>query len=179
MANDQMSDNLKVTVEKAERYTLVALASAVLFAALSLPDPKIGDPVKWQLWGVPLVVAPPLALVILYVLYFGSCLLADNMLLHVRDLAARLEDKEHVRVVLSYPSILTVSPIGRLFGTILPAALIIFGLIKSQLQGVYQLHYLAWWFAYGFALSGVLVYLRVQMIVVPNLGATRNTQRPQ
>ncbi len=43
MANSPISENLKATIKQAERYTLVALSSAVVFAALSLPNPKAGD----------------------------------------------------------------------------------------------------------------------------------------
>jgi hypothetical protein len=170
MANGRISENLEDTIKEAERYTLVALSSAVVFAALSLPNPKAGTVLEWELFGVPLTVAPQLTLIVLYLVYVGSCLLADNMLIHVRDLATKLADKEQVSAILSYPTILTVSPIGRLFGTILPAALVIFGLVKIHLQEVYQLPLAAWWFAYGFALSsGVVVYLRVWRFVVPNL----------
>jgi len=171
MANNLISENLKDSIKQADRYTLLALSSAVVFAALSLPnpDPEAGAVLNWTLLGVPLTATPQLALVILYLVYVGSCLLADNMLIHVRDLADKIEDKEQVRAILSCPTILTVSPIGRLFGTMLPAALIVFGLIKVHLQGVYQIPLVAWWFAYGFALSGALVYLRVRMFVVPNL----------
>ncbi len=136
MADSPISENLKATIKQAERYTLVALSSAVVFAALSLPNPKAGD-VKWELLGVPLTVTPPLALVVLYLVYVGSCLLADNMIIHVRDLAAKVATKEQVRAILSCPTILTVSPIGRLFGTVVPAALVIFGLVKVHFQGVY------------------------------------------
>jgi hypothetical protein len=45
--------------------------------------------VKWQLLGFPLEFQPPLALVALYLVYCFSCVLADNMLLHVRDLIAQ------------------------------------------------------------------------------------------
>jgi hypothetical protein len=176
MPNSPISENLKTTIQQAERYTLVALSTAVVFVALSLPNPKVGDVLKWELLGVPLSVAPPLALVVLYFVYVGSCLLADNMLFHVRDLSDKFEDKEEVRAILSYPTILTVSPIGRLFETVLPAALVIFGLIKAHSQGVYQLHFVAWWLAYGFALSGVLVYCRVKMFVVPNLYPERRNR---
>ncbi len=173
MANKQISENLRDTIKQAERYTLLALSSAVVFAALSLPNPGAGDVVNWKLLGVPLPVAPQLALVVLYFVYVGSCLLAENMLIHVRDLADRLEDREEVRAILSCPTILTVSPIGRLFGTVLPAALVVFGLIKVHLQGVYELPSWAWWVGYGFAFSGALVYLRVRRFVVPNLYAER------
>ena len=175
MANIAVSENLKATINQAERYTLVALSSAVVFAALSLPNPKAGDPLELELFGVPLTVAPQLALVLLYLVYFGSCFLADNMLIHVRDLSAKLGDKEQVSAILSCPTILTVSPLGRLFGTVLPAALVVFGLAKVHSQGVYQLPLVAWLAAYAFAPLGVLVYVRVWQFVVPNLYRERKT----
>jgi hypothetical protein len=170
MANNLIAENLKATIGQAQRYALVALSSAVLFAVLTLPNPSSGDMIKWQLLGVPLNVAPPLALIGLYIVYVGSCVLADNMLIHVGDLVDKLGDKEEARAVLSYPTILTVSPLGRFFGTLLPTALVVFGLVKVHLQGVYQLYQPVWWFLYGFtALMGLAVYIHVQRFVVPNL----------
>lgn len=168
--NTHVAENLKATIEKAERYVLVALSSASVFAVLSFAKVKGGDVVRWELLGFPLDFSPPLALVVLYFLYFFSCLLADNMLLHIRDLAAKLDDKNQVSDILGYPSILTVSPIASFLGTVAPAALVIVGLAKTHAQGVYPLHYVVWCFAYGFGLSGLLVYLRVYKIIVPHLG---------
>lgn len=169
MTDNSISENLKDTIKQAERYTLLALSSAVVFAALTLPNPKEGDVVNWELLGVPLPIAPQLALIVLYLVYVGSCLLADNMLIHVRDLSDKIKNKELVPAILSYPTILTVSPIGRLLGTVLPAILVVFGLMKTHFQGVYKLPSPVWWFAYGFALIGIMVYLRVRRFVLPNL----------
>ena len=140
MPNNLIAENLKATIGQAQRYALLALSNAVLFAVLTLPDPSSGDIIKWQLLGVPLNIAPPLALIVLYFVYIGSCILADNMLIHVGDLVDKLGNKEEARAVLSYPTILTVSPLGRFFGTLLLAALVVFGLAKIHWQGVYQLY---------------------------------------
>ena len=169
MFNGLISENLRATIGQAQRYLLIALSSAVVFAALSLPNPLSGGVVKWELLGIPLNISPPLALIVLYSVYIGSCILADNMLIHVGDLVDRLGDKEQARAILSYPTVLTVSPIGRFFGTVLPAALVIFGLAKVHFQGVYQLPLVVWWCAYGLSLMGVVVYSRVCRFVMPNL----------
>lgn len=175
--NTLIAENLKATVGQAQRYTLVALSSAALFAVLTLPSPSAGD-VKWQLLGVPVAIAPPLALVVLYLAYLGSCLLADNMLLHVRDLADKLGDLEQTRAVLSYPTALTVSPVGRFCATVLPAVLVILGLGKIHWQSMYQLHPVAWFFAYTVAgATGLSLYSRAQRCLKPNLYPER--QRPK
>jgi hypothetical protein len=175
--NNLIAENLKATIGQAQRYTLVALWSAVIFVVLTLPNPSSGNMINWQLLGVPLSIPPPLALIALYFVYIGSCILADNMLIHVGDLVDKLGDIEQARAVLSYPTILTVSPLGRFFGAVLPAVLVIFGLAKIHVQGVYQLHPVVWWFAYGLSLMGVVVYARVQRFVVPNLYPERRRKQ--
>ncbi len=65
---------------------LLALSSATVFLVSSLAQPKNGEVVEWGLLGFPLSLEPPLALAVLYLVYIISCLLADNMILHVRDL---------------------------------------------------------------------------------------------
>jgi hypothetical protein len=169
--NSRLSENLKATLEKAERYVLVALSSAAAFAVLSLPEAQTGAPgegVKWTLLGFSLNFDPRLALLMLYVLYVFSCVFADNMLLHVRDLAERLNDPREVRSVLSHPTILTVSPIGRFVVTVIPAALVCLGLAKSHFTGAFELPWPVWWVAYGFGgFLGLGVYIRVSQCIAP------------
>ena len=171
--NSRISENLKATLEKAERYVLVGLSSAVAFAVLSLPEAQTGGPgegVKWTLLGFSLNFDPRLALLMLYVLYFFSCLFADNMLLHVEDLVQRLNDSVEVRAILTYPTILTVSPIGQFVVTVIPAVLICLGLAKSHYSGIFELPQFVWWVAYGFGgLLGVEVYVRVRQCIAPHL----------
>lgn len=171
--NDRLSENLKATLEKAERYILVALFSAVVFAVLSLPEAQTGAPgegVKWTLLGFSLNFDPRLALLILYAVFFFSCLFADNMLLHIRDLAKRLNNPIEVRAVLTHPTILTVSPIGQFVVTVIPSVLICLGLTKSLNSGGFQLPWFVWWVAYGFGgFLGVLVYARVLQCIAPHL----------
>jgi hypothetical protein len=165
-----IADNLRATVGQAQRYLFVALSSAALFAALTLPNPSPGELVKWQLLGVPLSITPPLVLIVLYFIYIGSFYLADNMLIHVGDLADRLADKEEVRAILSYPTVLTASPVGRTASILLPAALVVFGLIRLYLQGIYHLHGAVWWFVSIFAGQlGPALLIHVQRFIVPNL----------
>jgi hypothetical protein len=170
---NRLSENLKATLEKAERYVLVALSSAVAFAVLSLPEAQTGAPgdgVKWTLLGFSLNFDPRLALLMLYVLYFFSCIFADNMLLHVRNLGKRMKDPLEVHAVVTHPTILTVSPIGQFVVTVIPAILICLGLAKSHLSGVFELPPFVWWIAYGFGLLlGVVVYVRVWQCIIPYL----------
>ncbi len=170
IGNNAAADNLKATIEKTERYVLLALSSATVFLVLSLAQPKNGDVVEWELLGFPLSLEPPLALAVLYLVYIISCLLADNMILHVRDLTAKL-DSEQMGTAFSYPSVLTVSPIGRFIGTVIPAIFMVIGV--WNVQQFYPMHYIVWWFAYGFGLISILVYLRVRMFIVPCLDGSK------
>lgn len=178
----QISENLKITLEKAERYTLLALTSAVAFAVLSLPA-RTGTPseVKWSLLGFELDFDPRLALLMMYGLYAFSCLFADNMLLHVQDLATRNEPTE-VREMLMYPTILTVSPIGQLAVTVIPGILICFGLWRSYVGGVFNMPWIAWWFAFGYGgVAGLEVYARVRLCIdktLRDLPAVRSDKTP-
>lgn len=169
---DRLSDNLKETLEKAERYTLVALFSAVVFAVLSLPEVQVGAPgegVKWTLLGFSLSFDPRLALLILYVVFVFSCLFADNMLLHIRNLVKEKDPKE-VGEILAHPTILTVSPIGRFAVTVIPSLFIIFGLWRSYNSGGFQLPSYIWWVVYAFGgLLGPWVYGRVWHCIRPHL----------
>ncbi|UCG55403.1 MAG: hypothetical protein JSV32_04150 [Dehalococcoidia bacterium] len=171
--NSRLLESLKSTLGKVERYVLVALFSAVVFAVLSLPEAQIGvapgEGVKWTLFGFSLNFDPRLALIVLYALFFFSYLLADNMLLHIRDLTKRL-NKTDVQAVLTHPTILTVSPIGQFVVTLIPSVLICLGLAKSHYSGSFQLHSLVWWFAYGFGgLLGPAVLVRVRQYIAPYL----------
>ena len=167
--NNHVAENLKTTIDKAERYILAALSSAVVFYVLSFAKVKDGDVVKWELLGFPMDFSPPLALVVLYLLCIFSYLLADNLLLHIRDLITRLNDQDQVSDILGYPSILTVSPLGSYLATVIPGTLIIFGIWNLSTQGVYPLHYAVWYFAGGFGgVLGLAVCIRIHKIISPH-----------
>lgn len=167
MIKDQIAQNLKDTIKQAERYVLLTMSSALLFAALALPNPSGGSEIKWSLFDVPVFVPPWLAMIVLYFLYLGFWFMADNMMVHVRDLASKFEDKEEVRAVLSCPTILTVSPLGRFIVSVTPPALIGFALIKVYIQGIFQLPFWVFLLAFGFGIGSSLIYLRIQKFVVP------------
>jgi hypothetical protein len=180
LVNSRLSENLKATLEKAERYVLVTLSSSVAFAVLSLPKANTGassEAVKWTLLGFSLDFDPRLALLILYMLYFFSCIFADNMLLHVKDLAKRLKkvDPGEVHAVMTHPTILTVSPIGQFVVTVIPAVLVCLGLARSHFTGTFALPGPVWWTGYGFGgLLGLGVYARVWQCVAPYLKDIQN-----
>ena len=98
------------------------------------------------------------------------------MLLHARELAARLNKlgPGEVRAILTHPTILTVSPIGQVVVSVIPAVLVCLGLAKSHSAGTFVLPGPVWWIAYGFGGSlGALVYVRVWQCVAPYLGDER------
>lgn len=169
-ANNHTAENLKAAIEKAEHYVLVASSSAVVFCVLSFARIRIGDVVKWQLLGFPMDFSPPLALVVLYLLYIFSCILADNMLLHIRDLIERLGDKDQASDILGYPSILTVSPLAIYLATIMPGPLVMIGIWNLATQGIYTLHYSIWYFAGGFGgVLSLVIYFKVHKIIKPHV----------
>ena len=158
---------------------LVALSSAVVFSVLSLPEAQMGvspsEGVKWTLLGFSLNFDPRLALLIMYALFFFSCLFADNMLLHIRDLTKRLKDPKEVNEVLAHPTILTVSPIGQVVITVIPSIFICLALWRIHSSGSFQLHWFIWVLVYGYGgLIGPMVYLRVRQCIIPYLSAPEN-----
>lgn len=158
-----MKDYMKATIDKAERYVLLGLSSAAIFLALSLAEPKPGAVVKWELLGFPLSVEPPLALVVLYLVYVFSSVLADNMILHARDIA-RLSQGEKTESLFGHPSILTVSPIGSGMSTVVPGAIIAGGIFN--IRGDYSLPPMMAWCLAGFAfILGIAVFSRTLMIM--------------
>ncbi len=157
--NPRFLENLKTTIERIDRYMLLGCSSAIVFCAYSLPNARHtvpGDIVNWQLLGFSLQFAPSFALVALYLLYCFSCLMMDNMLLHVRDLAralrreagsnvvAQARVKSEIAATLSHPTAVTVSPIGQIACTIVPALLIVCGLVTSASSGSYRFPPLYW-----------------------------------
>jgi hypothetical protein len=166
-AKTKIADSLKATIEKAERYVLLGLSSAAVFLALSLAEPKSGDVVEWELLGFPLSIEPPLALVLLYLLYVFSGILADNLFIHARNLAEKL-DVVKTGIVLSHPSILTVSPIFSFVGTVVPGVLVTIGI--WLIQGDYSLHSMVWWILSGYALVfSIFLYLHFWRYIRPYL----------
>jgi len=154
--------SLTSTIDKADFYALTMLASSVAFVILCFPEAQkgqAGKPVKWQLLGFPLNFQPALALVVLYCIFFFSALLTDNMLLHVGDIALRINDTRVTSDLLMHPSVLTVSPIGRFVTTAFPSLLVVLGLWRLRSKGQYVLPGLAWWLLMGWGFSGALIFL--------------------
>jgi hypothetical protein len=169
-----MSDNLvaslKATLDKAERYALTSLASSVAFAILSFPEAVTtlpGQPVKWQLLGFPLDFQPVLALVVLYCIYIISCVLADNLLIHVGEITGTINNRALVAEVLTHPTVLTVSPIACILATAFTSVLVIAGLLRIWWCGDYGLPTLALVLAGAFALGRVIVFVRVRQHITP------------
>ncbi len=163
--NDLLVASIKSTIDKADTYALTMLASSIAFAILCFPEAQKGQadqPVKWQLLGFPLNFQPPLALIVLYCIFFVSSMLTDNMLLHIGNLVRRINDQRLVSGVLTHPSVLTVSPIGRFLVTVVPGLFVLVGLWRLWSKGQYRLPGTVWFSLAGFALLGsVFVYLRV------------------
>lgn len=179
MKNDILSENLKDTIKYAERYVLFALACSIGFFVLSLPKPVGNQLVNWNLLGVPLSISPQLALIFLYLMNICAGLLANNMLIHVRDLVEQINDKEHVKAILSYPTVLTVSPTIRSGSTLLNTVFIVLGLIKIYMEGAYQLPNAVWWIGYGFSLVGVSNYFTILRFVKPYIYPEKKREKHQ
>ncbi len=184
----RLSTNLEKTLEKAERFAITALFSALLFSALSLPKATVSGSVIWTLLGLPVKLDPRLALLILYALYVFSCFLADNMLLHARDLALRVKDPAEVGNILTYPTLLTASPFGHFAVTWLPGVLVCFGVVMCYYNGGFPgTPLLVWWLLGMFGgLLGIGVSLSFRfkglLSIVPGLkeqlwGARRSQQK--
>lgn len=189
MENNILIENLKETIKKAERYNIISLTSSIAFVILTLPN-KVNDSfepsglmhqeasnIEWTLFGIPLSISPQLALIVFYILFVSSGFLASNLYIHISDLANKISNSEKVREILSYPTVLTVSPLGRFVCTILPSAFIIVGLIKINIQKTYDIHWIVWIFAYGFSLTGIKIYSQLKKYVVPNLFPERNREK--
>ncbi len=170
-SKNAVADNLKETIKKIERFVWFAFISATVFFVLSLT--KL-DVVELELWGFPLRLGQPLALAALYLVYVFSCLVADNLIRHFRDLANKL-DSDQIAAVFGTPSLLIVSPIVRFAGTVIPGILI--GTGVWNVQKFYPMHYIVWWFAFGFGLIlSILVYVLVSMIIAPYLNDSNNSK---
>jgi len=157
--------SIKSTIDKADSYALAMLASSLAFTVLCFPEAQVqqtDQSVKWQLLGFPLNFQPALALIVLYCIFVVSSLLTDNMLIHIGDLARRIDDKPLVVDLLSHPSVLTVSPIGAVLTTLLPSLFLLLGFWRLFTKGQYDLPGFVWLLAAGFGTAlGAIVYVRV------------------
>jgi uncharacterized membrane protein len=158
-----MEEYLKETIEKAEKYALLGLASAVIFFTLSWVQPQPGDIVEWKLLGFPINVEPQLALIASFLAYQFFMNVVYCFILHARDLT-RSRNPETDDRGFKYPTLLTVSPQGSAATTLVAGLLVGFGCYK-----VYQ-YYLVnstlMFILGGYSiLVGLGVFLRNQEII--------------
>jgi hypothetical protein len=124
-----MEEYLKETIEKAEKYALLGLASAVIFFTLSWVEPQPGDIVEWKLLGFPIDVEPQLALIASFLAYQFFINVVYCFILHARDLTKSTNPETGERG-FKYPTLLTVSPQGSAATMLIPGILIGIGCYK-------------------------------------------------
>ena len=158
-----MEDYLKETVEKAEKYALLGLASAVIFFTLSWIEPQPGDVVEWKLLGFPIDIEPQLALIASILAYLFFVNVVFCFILHAKDLTNQTDEESGERGY-KYPTILTVSPQGSAATMLIPGIMIGIGCWKVGQH--YPINDILLIVVAGYSiLAGILVFWRNQEIM--------------
>jgi hypothetical protein len=158
-----MEDYLKGTIEKAEKYVLLGMASAVIFFTLSLAEPQPGEIVEWRLLGFPINIAPPLALIASFLAYQFFVVVVYSFILHARDLTSQ-SNREPKELGFKYPTILTISPLGSAATMLVPGILV--GLGCLNVRKYYPVNNtLLIFFALYSIVGGILLFWRNQEIL--------------